>query len=186
MFLKLNKSEAKSYGKSLYKKWIKELTKNEIVSLKKYKGFFVFSNYQKINSALRENNKEHYQNDIENISSAIDKSIIDRDIVCIRNSSVKFLEANGFTTESIVPNAILTEKGFMSTYLFKPKWRFTAKIVLIVKVRKGTRGAYINNILPWWSGNKSEYEMLFNKNTRLKVVEKRTCKKRVYLEVEML
>lgn len=182
----MNKREAKKYGKILYREWIKKLTRNEIKSLRKYKGIFIFSNYQKINTALRENNKERYQKDIKNISSAIDKSIIDKDIVCIRNSSVKFLEANGFTIESIIPNAILTEKGFMSTYLFKPRWRFTAKIVLIIKVLKGARGAYINNILPWWSGNKSEYEMLFNKNTKLKVIGKRTCKKRVYLEVEMI
>ena len=185
MFLKLTKSEAKAYGKLLYKKWIKQLTKAEITSLRKYKGVFVFSNYQKINTALREDNVNSTKNDIINISSAIEKSIVDRDIVCLRNSSVKFLQANGYTIETLSPGSILVEKGFMSTYLFKPKIRCTSKLVLVINVPKGTRGAYINNILPWWSGNKSEYELLFDKNTKLKVLEKSILKNRTYLVVEM-
>ena len=145
----------------------------------------MFSNYKLINSALRKNKEERYQNDIANISRAVYKSTIDKDIECIRNSSVQFLEDNGFTAETVSVNDILVEKGFMSTYLFKPNLRYSAKIILIIRVHKGTHGAYINNILPL-SGNKSEYEMLFNKNTKLKVLEKRRYKKRLELVVEML
>lgn len=186
ILLMRNKRETRIYGKELYKAWVKKLTNNEINSLRKYKGILIFSNYLKINSALRKDLHDLYHNDVTNISNAINKSIINKDIVCIRNSSVKFLEANGFTIDSVESGITLIEKGFMSTYLYKPKCRFTAKLVLIIRVPKGARGAYINNILPWWSGNQSEHEMIFNKNSKLKVLEKRIQKKRVYLEVELI
>lgn len=182
----MNKREANKYGKMLYDKWIKKLTKREIVSLQKYKGIFTFSTYQMINSALRSSNVWRWRNDIENISSAIHKSVIDKNIICTRNASMKFIVNNDITIDSIELGVTLVEKGFMSTYLFKPKSRFTSKLVLIINVPAGTCGAYINNILPWWSFNRSEYEILFDCGTKLKVLGKKETKGRILLEVEIV
>lgn len=182
----MNKKEAKKYGNRLYKEWLLKLTRSEITSLQKYKGILIISNYKKINSSLRNGSKRHCENEINNISAAIKKSTIDQDIICIRNSSVKFLEFNGYTINSISKGDILVEKGFMSTYLFKPISRCTTKLVLIIRVPKGTHGAYINNILPWWSGNKSEYEIIFDKDTKLQVIDKKAIRNRIYLEVEII
>ena len=186
VYLEMNKREAKKYGQMLYDEWVKKLTKREIISLQKYKGIFNFSTYKMINSALRNSNVLRWHDDIENISNAIHKSVIDKNIICIRNASMKFIENNGMTIDSMEQGMTLVEKGFMSTYLFKPKCRFTSKLVLIIHVPAGTCGAYVNNILPWWSGNRSEYEILFDYGTKLKVLGKKEIKGRILLEVEIV
>ena len=113
--------EAKKIGKRMYNKFKCKLTADEKKSLKKYKR-----DGQKINAMCRVGETSFY---IDNISSAIKKSIIDDNIIVSRETSVKFLEAISKSIMDIkVVGDILKENGFTSTYLFSP---------ILLKVFKG-------------------------------------------------
>ncbi|MCI7179002.1 MAG: hypothetical protein MSA26_00075 [Lachnospiraceae bacterium] len=172
MFIELNKSEAKKYGKELYRKWITKLTKSEIKSLKKYK-----LSSKKINNDARNNIKNI---DVDNISKALKKATIDKNITVYREAHIKLLESNNTTIQKVSVGDVLIETGFMSSFLYRPKRIFKGKVRLKINVPVGTYGAYINEILFIY---KWERELLFDRGTVLKVIGKSFDKGILLLEV---
>ena len=172
MFIELNKSEAKKYGKELYQKWITKLTKSEIKSLKKYK-----LSSKKINNDARNNIKNI---DVDNISKALKKATIDKNITVYREAHIKLLESNNTTMQKVSVGDVLIETGFMSSFLYCPKRIFKGKVRLKINVPAGTNGAYINQILFIY---KWEMELLLDRGTALKVIGKTFDKGILSLEV---
>ena len=172
MFKEFNKREAKKYGKEIYKKWRKKLTKSEIKSIKRYKR-----SSKKINCDARAATPNL---DVDNISKALEKSIVGKDIIVYRESHIKFLQSNNTTMDKVSIGDKLIETGFMSTFLYRPKWAFKGKVRLKIYVPARTQGAYINQISNLY---KWECEILFNRNMVLEVKDKYWEKNRVVLEV---
>lgn len=168
--------EAKKIGKRMYNKFKCKLTADEKKSLKKYKR-----DGQKINAMCRAGETSFY---IDNISSAIKKSIIDENIIVTRETSIKFLEANSKSIMDIKVGDILKENGFTSTYLFSPILSkvFKGRIHLIIKIPKNTFGAYINYILPF-SLYKFENELLLDRGAIFRVENSYFKNNRLFLEV---
>lgn len=171
----LSKKQAKKYGNLIYKKWISKLTDKEIKSLKKYKF-----DSKRINKKTREGVVDE---EVVAISSAIRKSVVDRNIVVWRESHVKFLESNDKTIDTVCVGDRLLEKGFMSTFLYRPIWACKGKVRLKIYIPKGTKGAYINRIICW---HRWEHEMLFDRNSLLEVKKISVDKKRIVMEMIMV
>lgn len=117
---------------------------------------------------------------IYNISNAIQKSVIDKNIIVYRESHLDFLQSNNTTMQEVEVGDLLKEKGFMSTFLYRPKMVFNGKVRLKIKVPRGTHGAYINEIS---CIHKWENEMLFDKGMRLRVTNKNINKGILLLDV---
>ncbi len=84
MYQILSRRQAKEYGKSIFTKWILKLKDKEIRCLKKYKF-----DSRRINKRTRSGDIDL---EIEAISCAIKKSVIDRNMVVWRESHINFLE----------------------------------------------------------------------------------------------
>lgn len=174
MYQILSRRQAKEYGKSIFTKWILKLTDKEIRCLKKYKF-----DSRRINKRTRSGDIDL---EIEAISCAIKKSVIDRNIVVWRESHINFLESNNKNVDAICIGDVLVENGFMSTFLYRPAFTAKGRIRLKILVSKGTYGAYVNNI-SWY--HKWEYEMLFDRNSVLEVKNIAYQKYSILLEVQM-
>ena len=157
----MNNKELKKYGEDLFRKWWKKLSKCEKRTIRLYKlSKHVAS---KVNHNLR---NDIYDQRGKIIEKALAKSIIDKDLILLRNTNNDFLKANGKTIETLQINDLLIEKGFMSTSLYKSKFSFKGKILLRIKCPTGTQGAYIDKccVISW-----GEKEILINRNMKIRI-----------------
>ena len=133
-YINLSKKEAKKIGKQLYNDW--HITSKEKIAFLIYR-----ISSKRINSYAR---KDIDNNFVEIISNALKKSFINHEIVVKRETNKLFLESNRKDFNNVKINDVLIEKGFTSTFLYKPKWVCKGKVRLKIKVPKGINGAYIN------------------------------------------
>lgn len=145
--------------------WISCLSKEEKRSIKKYtsnsdnekKNKF----YKKLNAMLRGDAPydPKLQKHAVNISDALWKCEIKRDIVCYRGTDVNIVEGSK-------PGAILTADQFTSTSVIKSR-ALDGQYHMTIYVPKGTRGvAYIEPL----SGYPSQRELLLDKDTTYRVL----------------
>ena len=177
----LSRREARKYGWNLSRKWTPLLSTKEIVALFLYKGFWLSNFHKQINEALRKECKSKWRAVADVISSALAKSTINTNIVCYRETSAHFLRANKTDAESIQKGDVLIEKGFFSTYSYRPPFKY-AQIHLIILVPRGSTGAYINAISPFF---RFEQEFLFKDGTRLEVLEIYEKSQQLYLKLKI-
>lgn len=111
-YTNLSKKEAKKFGKQLYNNW--HITSKEKIAFLMYR-----ISSKRINSYAR---KDIDNNLVEIISNALKKSVINHEIVVKRETNKLFLEANRTYFNNVKINDVLIEKGFTSTFLYKPKW----------------------------------------------------------------
>ena len=122
-------------------------------------------NYAYYNNILN-NNWEGEQLDeeaterIKLIDKAIDGSTIDEDMYVYRAGDIAYIDDKGE----------IMSKGYMSTSLFNGVESYTdSPDIFKIRVPKGTKGLYIGgNTMSWVQ----EYEVLFGRNTILKVLGK--------------
>lgn len=171
----MNNKELKKYGLSLYKKWKKKLTFEEKKALIKYK---VFNSYaKKLNGDLR-NNKN--RNDAAIIRKALKKSVIDRNLILLRNTDYKIFENNNLSPENISVGDILIDKAFLSTSLYQTKIRFKNKVLFKINCPIGTQGGYMDKFGISWN----EREILLNGPCKLIVKKVEHTDKQLILEVD--
>jgi len=107
------------------------------------------------------------ENDIKNIDSIMNKSIVQNDLVTFRGTSAEYFkdwnvneihEFKSFMSTSISKEVV--EKDFLSSY--------SNKMLIEVMVPKGTKGLYLgtNSECDW------EQELLLNRGMKYKVLEK--------------
>ena len=169
-YINLSKKEAKKIGKQLYNDW--HITSKEKIAFLIYR-----ISSKRINSYAR---KDIDNNFVEIISNALKKSFINHEIVVKRETNKLFLESNRKDFNNVKINDVLIEKGFTSTFLYKPKWVCKGKVRLKIKVPKGINGAYIN---PLFLGFRFENELLLDKNMSYIVEGKRYDAKCLYLDL---
>lgn len=176
-FEKENKNDLKEFCNSLFNCWWKKLnnkTKSKIIFYKLFKSYA-----SKINNDLRNDIKN---NNADLISEAIKLSTINKDIILLRNTNNRFLEANNKNIYTIKKGDILLEKGLMSTSLIKKTWAFKGKILLRIKCPKGVNGAYLDKCCLSWG----EKEILLDKNTKLQIDNVIHNKKQIIIETHIL
>lgn len=163
-----NSKQAKVYGKYLWKKWKNQLSRKEKLVLFQYKAFNNLC-AKKINKELRNKEYSLWERNFSNgskadiIENALNKSVLDRNIILYRNTNEDFLKANDRTIETLKVNDVLIDKGFMSTSLYQYKLRFKSKVLFIIRCPKGTKGGYMDHLCISWR----EREILLNRDSIL-------------------
>ena len=166
-----NKSKLTSRDYSV----LKEYTDGSYEAINAANRFEVGSEpYNKVCRQYGVNNLDKYKKLSDDISKAIKKFDLDKDIICHRYVSKADYITGAMSSTEDLKNAIgkeYTEKGFTSTCLFEhltKKFGGKTPIHLEIRIPKGTAGAYIND----FSEKKNlEWEYLLDRGTRFKVLE---------------
>jgi hypothetical protein len=160
-----NSAEAQLWVTKHYANWPSSLTKAEYEAVRAYTG----DNYYNINRVLRglersyEGNNEKY---VELISQALNKYPVPEDVVVYRGTSIDSLgKLKNLPPDKLVGKTI-QEKGFMSTSL-DPSQAFHNDITYVIKVPKGTPGAYVGGV----SRFPGEMELLLDKGREMVITE---------------
>lgn len=144
-----------------YIKWMNTLSADQYLSLLEYTQ----SAYVNINAVLRGKSAE-FEGDNEkhckSLHEALNKSIIDRNIIVYRGMSRAALGPYASLNPKQLVGKVIKDKGFMSTTLLTNAIP-NDDIVLTIKVPNGTSGAPVSII----SSHKSETEVLLNKGQQM-------------------
>ena len=160
-FPRLNDADKIKVFSKQYTLWLKNLTSEEYVALFEY----IDHAYLNINSVLRgreENYIEDNKNHAKFLHQALSKAKIHQDITVYRGVSKSTLGKYRDLDSKQLVGKVIHDPGFMSTSLSSDSIPNNS-ISLIIKVPKGSSGAYIGNI----SRFNTENEVLLNKGQRL-------------------
>ena len=136
---------AKKWSKKQSQTWWKSLSASEKFLFIRYKAPTYF--HKHINISLRNTERNP---SASKMLSALRRSSLPEGLVLIRNTHISFLESNGYTIETLEREIcsgntiILSEKGLMSTSLYKAAWKKITKVRLIINVPPGSKGALID------------------------------------------
>ena len=146
--------------------WIKKLTDKEKRAIRKYtknsidpKGMELF---RRINAMLRGDAPKDVKLEryVNLISSALRKNITDCDIICYRRATTDIMKDYEI-------GDIYYPGQFLSTSV-TAKGTLNGEYLIVIKVKKGARGAYIENL----SDYPSQREFLIDKDAAYRVVNK--------------
>ena len=168
----------------------KGITTAEQNSLAKYT-----SSYSYINEPLRNikygnfnNKKESFVKDVKNMTSAIDKSVIDFDFWTQRGTNaVNFpgKQINSGTSLQDLQALVGTkfeDQAFVSTGAAKNTGFKTPGIILNIYCPKGTKGAYVDNI----SAFSGENELILQRGYSYKVTKVEKKDGKIYMDCDLI
>lgn len=163
-FHPLSDNEVVNILREKSEEWIKNLTDEEIFSLRKYtknSGDNINNKfYKRLNAMLRGDGgyDERLEYHSKMISKAIKKNNLPEDVVCYRS-----MDINPY--EELKAGDILKEQQFISTSVTS-NGALKGKYSFIIYVKKGSRAAYIENL----SRYKKQRELLIDKNNFFRVI----------------
>lgn len=184
-----NLEKAHKTGISDSNDWQKSLSSKEKDSLADYK-----SNSSKINGHLRGTTTEKpsakIKKDVKNIDDAMSKASLKQDTVLHRNVTNDFLDQfGGVKNMKDLIGKKFSDKAYTSTSLMPDNYGSgDMKVKLKINAKKGTKGAYVEDILRdgnmQWGGK--EAEVLLDRNTKFEIVSAKKSLGKTYLEVNVL
>jgi hypothetical protein len=144
-----------------------DITKNEKRGLRIYTG----DDYEPINAHLRFGRtiSSKLTTAIQDMESAFQKITMKENVLLQRGSNWMPDEIeNAISSGNIdsVKGMVLQDKGYMSTSIDATS-NFSGKYQLQIKAPQGTEGIYVGE----FSEYKTEYEVILNKGTKLKIVD---------------
>src|SRR5690606_15025237 len=155
--------------------WLASLTETEKQAINRYSG----SAYRYINGNLRRGENDVEWNKVANdISSAIRKFDLMENLVLYRGMDNLF---EGIPIEQLI-GFEYTDKAFQSTSLLE-KSSFDGAMKMVIRIPAGSRAALINPISEF---KDLEYEMLLDKDTRLRILEAEQKEGILYLVTEVI
>lgn len=164
-----NSEEKQNLINCVAREWSSSLSKEEYSAVRDYTKE-IPPYYKNINKKLRgkalffdKGNKER----ASLIHSALEKSKVPCDCTVYRGASIDALGKYKDLSDEELIGKVLLDKGFMSTCTKKGK-EFGGAVKLEIFVPAGSKGAYLSNGIS--AVGDGEYEMLFDKGSRLKVV----------------
>lgn len=162
----LDKQDAVDWGNEAFKSWQKSLSKEELHAIYDYTG----DNYRNINDVLRgfeKNFNEGNAKRVEQITEALNKTSVPDDIIVYRGVGRDALgEYKDLSPKQLIGKK-LEDRGFMSTSI-DPEGAFHTKVTYVIKVPKGTSGAYISNISQY---GEKEAELLLNRGQKMMILD---------------
>ena len=153
------------------------------------------SSYSFINEPLRgikygnaNEKKNKFIDAVKNMTSAIDKSVIDFDFWTQRGTSaVNFphMKVDGMTSIEQLQGLVGTcfeDQAFVSTGAAKHTGFSTSNIILNIYCPKGTKGAYVDNI----SHFSGENELILQRGYSYKVTKVEKKNGRIYMDCDLI
>lgn len=180
-------AESKKYFPSIE---TKNITQAEQQALVKYTGTFSFINepLRGITYANPGSKKGQFLDAVKNMTSAIDKSVIDFDFWTQRGTSaVNFphMKVNAYTDEATLQSlvgSVFKDQAFVSTGAAKNTGFASHNIILNIYCPKGTKGAYVDNI----SMFKGENELILQRGYSYKVTKVEKKNGKIYMDCDLL
>ena len=149
-----------------YKKWKKELTREEVKEIRKYRIGKVAAGKRNINAYLRNNtqnnNKKNYK--IKILKNAISKAKINDNIATYR--TINKIECDYIKKFS--RNEIFENKDFKGTHVSRYIFKNITSAYVIYLIPKGYKCAYINYWVPIFMYEK---ELLLNCGSKCRIVD---------------
>lgn len=168
----------------------KGATQSEIDALKGYTGSYSFINeplrgikYGNVNTK-----KGQFMKAVKNMTSAIDKSVIDFDFWTQRGTSaVNFphTKIDAYTSEEQLQKLVGTsfeDQAFVSTGAAKNTGFSSHNIILNIYCPKGTKGAYVDGI----SQFKGENELILQRGYSYKVTKVEKKNGKIYMDCDLI
>lgn len=161
--------EGTNWGRKNSAKWRQGLTNDEEAAIGRYTGSY----YETTNKFLRNNTTEGKPVDfssapgdltrtIEQMKSALSKSIMEEDVIVNRGISVSSEMLAAY--RNLPEGALIFDPAFMSTSV-GPSAAFSGNVILRIKVQKGQQAGYVANI----SMHKGEREFLIQAGSVMRV-----------------
>ena len=165
------------------------LTQSEMDTLKGYTGSYSFINEPLRNITYANPGKKgQFLKAVKNMTSAIDKSVIDFDFWTQRGTSAINFPNTKITSmtsleelESLV-GTTFEDQAFVSTGAAKNTGFYSHNIIMNIYCPKGTKGAYVDDI----STFKGENELILQRGYQYKVTKVEKKDGRIYLDCDLL